>query len=180
MTGGLPIQQIAYFVPDIIAAARAHSAQFGSGPYFILRHVALARSVHRGTNQRFDHSSAYGQWGDVMIEFVQQHRGENGDEPSAMHDLYPAGSGRYGLHHIAVFVDSLDDAIADFETRGSPLAQLSETENGTRFAFADASQSLGHMIELYEPSEALIRFYAMVRDAAQGWDGGDPIRELGE
>ncbi len=176
MTGDLPIRQVAYFVPDIAAAARAHAAQFGSGPYFVMRHVPVSRSIHRGTDQRFDHSSAYGQWGDVMIEFVQQ----NGREPSAMHDLYPAGSGRYGLHHIAVFVDSLDDAIADFESRGFALAQLSETSNGTRFAFADASQSLGHMIELYEPSEALTGFYAMVRDAARGWDGGDPIRELGE
>ncbi len=172
---GLPVRQVAYFVPEIEAAARAHSAQFGSGPFFILRHVALAKNAHRGIPQRFDHSSAYGQWGDVMIEFVQQH----GDEPSAMHDLFPAGSGRYGLHHMAVFVDDLDADIADFEAAGFPLAQLSETPDGMRFAFVDAASTIGHMIELYEPSDALTGFYTFVKDAAQGWDGAKPVRELG-
>ncbi len=174
-TRNLMVRQLAYFVPDMAAAAAAHSARFGSGPFFILRHVALARSTHRGVLRRFDHSSAYGQWGDVMVEFVQQH----GDEPSAMHDLYPAGSGRFGLHHVAVFVESLDAAIAEFEAQDCPLAQLSERPDGMRFAFADASASLGHMIELYEPSEALTGFYAMVRGAAQDWDGENVLRELG-
>ena len=167
---------MAYFVPDIEAAARAHSAAFGSGPFFTFAHVPLTRSVHRGQERPFDHSSAYGQWGDVMVEFVQQHN----DDPSACHDLYPAGSGRYGLHHTAIWVDDLTAAIAEFEARGMPLAQLSTTAFGTDFAFVDASQSLGHMIELYEGDDNLRGFYAMVRDAAQDWDGSAVIRELGD
>lgn len=172
---GLPVRQIAWFVPDIDAAARQHSGAFGSGPFFAFRHVPLARSTHRGVEQVFDHSSAYGQWGEVMVEFVQQHN----DAPSACHDLFPRGSGRFGLHHMAVFVDDLDQAIADFAMRDMPLAQLSEVDSGTRFAFVDASATLGHMIELYEPSEQLLGFYAMVREAAEGWDGSEPLRELG-
>ncbi len=176
MASGLAIRQVAYFVPDIEAAAHQHTGQFGSGPFFTFRNVPLESSVHRGVEGRFDHSSAYGQWGDVMIEFVQQH----GDDPSAMHDLYPAGSGQFGLHHMAVFVDALDQAIADFDANGFPLAQISQVSGGTRFAFIDSSASLGHMIELYEPSDALIGFYQMVRDASIDWDGSDPIRNLGE
>ena len=64
--------------------------------------------------------------------------------------------------------------------QGNALAQLSETVTGTRFAFVDATASLGHMIELYEASEGLTGFYAMVRAAAQNWDGSDVIRELGD
>ncbi|MFD2136543.1 hypothetical protein ACFSLT_18030 [Novosphingobium resinovorum] len=86
----LPIRQIAYFVPDVRAAARAHSAAFGSGPYYVADHIALTRAVHRGVERELDHSSAYGQWGEVMIEFCQQ----NNPGPSAFHDLYPEGSGR--------------------------------------------------------------------------------------
>ena len=170
----LPIRQMAYFVPDIAAAAAAHSAIFGSGPFFAFSHVELASSLHRGQPHLWDHSSLYGQWGDVMIEFLTQHS----DEPSAVRDLYPAHAGQFGFHHTAVFVDDLNAAIADFEASGMPLAQLSETVTGTRFAFVDASESLGHMIELYEPSQTLIGFYAMVRDASKGWDGGDLIRPL--
>lgn len=175
-SGDLPVHQVAYFVPDIEAAARAHSAIFGSGPFFTFYHVPLSSSVHRGVERPFDHSSAYGQWGDVMLEFVTQH----GDEPSTIHDLYPAGKGRYGLHHSAVFVDNLDAGIALFEGRGMPLSQLSQTITGTRFAFVDATKLLGHMIELYEPAGAIEQFYAMVAEAADGWDGSDPIRDLGE
>ncbi|MEP3052227.1 MAG: VOC family protein [Erythrobacter sp.] len=174
-TPDLAVQQLAYFVPDIEVAAGAHAEQFGSGPYFLARHVRLARSIHRGIERDWDHSSAYGQWGDVMIEFVTQH----GDTPSAVRDLYPSGSGRYGLHHTAIFVEDLDQAITDFDRAGMPLAQLSQTETGTRFAFVDASASLGHMIELYEPSAAITGFYEMVRSAANDWDGSDPIRTLG-
>lgn len=168
------MKQIAWFVPDIVAAARAHHATFGSGPYFVLEHVPLAWSEHRGAKVMHDHSSAYGQWGEVMVEFVMQH----GEDPSAFHDLYPCGSGSWGLHHMAIWVDDLDRAIADFGIKEMPLAQLSRTATGTRYAFVDARQSFGHMFELYEPSDQLTGFYAMVREAAHGWDGSDLIRKL--
>lgn len=38
-SGSLAIRQVAYFVPDIEAAARAHSETFRSGPFFMLRHI---------------------------------------------------------------------------------------------------------------------------------------------
>lgn len=172
----LPVRQLAYYVPDMEAAARAHSAAFSSGPYLVFRHVPLTSSLHRGVERAFDHSSAYGQWGEVMVEFVELHS----DEPSAISDLFPAGSGRYGLHHTAIMVEDLATAIACFEADGMPLAQLSKTAVGTEFAFIDASARLGHMIELYEASEGLSGFYDMVRAAAQGWDGSEVIRELGD
>jgi catechol 2,3-dioxygenase-like lactoylglutathione lyase family enzyme len=171
----LPVRQIAYFVADIEQAALAHHAAFGSGPYFLGRHVPLAWSEHRGVPVRHDHSSAYGQWGDVMVEFVQQH----GDDPSTFHDLFPSGSGRYGMHHTAVFVNALDAAIEQFDKAGLPLAQLSETVNGVRYAFIDAAATLGHMIELYEPAPPLTGFYAMVAAAARDGNGDNLLRELG-
>ncbi|MFN2099199.1 VOC family protein [Altererythrobacter sp. MF3-039] len=170
-----PVRQLAYFVPDIDEAARQHSAVFGSGPFFAARHIALKSSFYRGERHPFDHSSAYGQWGDVMVEFLQQ----NGDGPSACHDLFPVGSGRYGLHHAAMIVEDIDTAIEQFEADGFALAQDCVTEGGTRFAFVDTSAALGHMIELYEPTTVLVGFYDMVRGAAQDWDGSAPIRELG-
>lgn len=173
--GRLPIRQVAYFVADVRAAALAHSRMFGSGPFFVLEHIALARSEHRGIARPLDHSSAYGQWGEVMVEFVVQHN----PDPSALHDMYPCGSGRFGLHHVALFVPDLPRAIADFARDGLELAQYAETATGTAYAFIDAVARHGHMIELYEPSPSLTGFYAMVADAARGWDGGEPVRSLG-
>lgn len=170
----LPVRQIAYFVADVREAALAHHQSYGSGPFLVLDHIPLARSEHRGIARPLDHSSAYGQWGDVMVEFVQQHNAD----PSAYHDLYPPGSNRFGLHHLAVFVDNLDQAIADYGKASIPLAQYAETATGTSFAFVDATATLGHMIELYEPSAGLIGFYAHVTEAASGWDGRDPLRTI--
>ena len=175
LAGGLAVRQLAYKVNDLEAAAAAHHRQFGSGPFFVLRHVALASSHHRGIERPFDHSSAYGQWGSVMVELVVQHN----PDPSALHDMFPHGSGAEGLHHAALFVDDLEAAIARFDSEGAPLAQLSVTQGGTAFAFVDTRASLGHMLELYEPTPQLTGFYDFVAAAAKGWDGTDLIRELG-
>jgi catechol 2,3-dioxygenase-like lactoylglutathione lyase family enzyme len=171
----LPVRQLAYKVNDLEAAALAHHRAFGSGPFFVLRHVALASSQHRGVERPFDHSSAYGQWGSVMVELVVQHN----PDPSALHDMFPHGSGREGLHHAALFVDDLDAEIARFAAEGAPLAQLSVTQTGTGFAFVDTREALGHMLELYEPTPQLTGFYDFVADAAKRWDGRYLIRELG-
>lgn len=169
--GHLPIRQVAYFCADVRAAARAHHAAYGSGPFFVADNIPVVRCVHRGIERVHDHSSAYGQWGEVMVEFVQQ----NNAGPSPFHDMYPEGSGRYGLHHVAVFVDNVDAALAEFAAQGSPTAMRAEMADGFVYAFADTSAALGHMTELYSPRPSLLSFYAMVADAARE---GAPPRDL--
>jgi hypothetical protein len=164
--------QIAYHVPDPAAAAKRYAAELGWGPFFLLEHIALTRSLHRGRPRPFDHSSAYGQAGEVMVELITQH----GDEPSALRDLY--GPEESGIHHVACFVPSLATSLAELRTRGLEVALEARTATGVDFAMVDASAQLGHMLELYEPGEALQRFYAFVRRAAQSWDGCDPVRRL--
>ena len=109
-----------------------------------------------------------------MIEFVQQ----NNAGPSAMRDLYPAGSGRWGLHHVALFVDDADVAAAQLAEQGFPTAQRSVMSDGFIFVFVDTSAIYGHMTELYAPVPALTEFYAMVAQAADGYRGGDVINTI--
>lgn len=174
MTGSLPIRQVAFFVEDVRASARAHHAAYGSGPFFVADNIPLARAVHRGTERALDHSSAYGQWGEVMVEFVQQ----NNPGPSPFRDMYPEGSGRWGVHHAAVFVDDVDAAIARFEAEGNPCALRAEMTDGFVFAFADTTATLGLMTELYAPAPVLVDFYAMVAQAAKDYRGTDPIQTI--
>lgn len=157
----LPARQIAYFVRDVRAAADAHRATFGSGPFVVVDHIPTPVVRHRGRPATLDHSSAYGQWGEVMVEFVQQHDAG----PSAFHDMYPRGSGRFGLHHVALFVDNLPEAIERFAAAGNECALYAETGT-TAFAMIDTVARYGHMIELYEPSPVLLAFYARVRARA--------------
>lgn len=166
---GAPVQ-IAYVVDDVWEAAPAFATQFGAGPFFVAEHIACTDVVHRGRPGTFDHSSAYGQWGPVMVELLVQHD----DRPSAVRDLY--GPGETGLHHLAYFVDDLDETAGQLEALGYPQAQIATANGRTRFAFHDAVADLGHMVEIYEPSPSIRGFYARVADAAAGWDGRDPIR----
>ena len=164
--------QLAYHVPDPAAAARRYADEFGWGPFFMLEHIALERSLHRGRPAAFDHTSAYGQAGELMIEFITQH----GDGPSALRDMYAAGES--GLHHVAQFVPDLKAAIAGYHARAFEAALEARTVTGVDFVMIDTRRELGHMLELYEPSEGLRRFYDFVRRASQGWDGTDPVRRL--
>ena len=169
----LPPRQIAYFVPDARAAAIRHSELFGSGPYFLSENIPLASAVHRGVERELDHSSAYGQWGSVMVEFVQQ----NNPGPSAFHDMYPEGSGSSGLHHVALFVDSVEAELERLNGQGFETALDARMNDGFRFAFVDMVTAYGHMLELYEPKKALTSFYDLVAKVAGDFSDG-PIREI--
>ena len=108
-----------------------------------------------------------------MMELVQQDE----EGPSPFRDMYAPGE--EGIHHVAMMVDSLSAAYAEAERLGYGIAAKAETLTGTEFAFIDTVAAMGHMVEIYERSPTLEGFYDMVRQAAEGWDGADPVRRLG-
>jgi len=164
--------QVAYHVPDPAAAAERCARDFGWGPFFLLEHIPLERSLYRGAPAQFDHSSAYGQAGELMVELITQHN----DGPSALRDLFAPHE--TGVHHVACFVDDLGAELQHRREQGVAIALDARTRTGVDFAMLDLSTSLGHMLELYEPNEDLRRFYAHVRRCADGWDGQRPVRLL--
>ncbi len=44
--------------------------------------------------------------------------------------------------------------------------------------FHDSWKQLGHGIELHRETEFITGFFNSLRDAAQGWDGSDPLRAM--
>src|SRR5579883_3098840 len=94
--------QIAYHTPDPERSATQLASRFGWGPFFYLEHIALSRCLYRGAPAVFDHSSAYGQAGELMVELITQH----GEYDSVLRDLYARDE--VGVHHVAHFVDSLE------------------------------------------------------------------------
>jgi hypothetical protein len=166
------VAQLAVHAPSIQDLAARFADEMGAGPFYLMEHIPLQRSLYRGAPAPFDHSSAYGQLGEVMIELIHQH----GDEPSAIRDMYAAGE--TGLHHAAIFVDVLDEAVGRAHQAGMAIALDATTLDGVRFVMADARASYGCMLELYERSPALKKFYSFIRRKAEGWDGGAPLRRL--
>lgn len=165
--------QLAYHVPDPVEAAHRLARQHGWGPFYLMEHIPLERVRYRGAPGRFDHSSAYGQAGEMMIELIMQHD----DAPSALRDCYAADES--GLHHVASFVPDLGAAVAAMAAQGIDAALEADTTTGVPFVMLDTRRDLGHMLELYEPGEALTRFYAFIRRKALDWDGAEPLRRLG-
>jgi hypothetical protein len=172
VTPALRPVQVAYHVPDPAAAAERCARDYGWGPFFLMEHIPLASSLYRGTPAEFDHTSAYGQAGEMMVELITQHNAG----PSALRDLFQPH--QTGVHHVACFVDDLQAELQRHRALGAAVALEARTRTGVDFAMVDLSASLGHMLELYEPNEDLRRFYAHVRKCADGWDGERPVRRL--
>ncbi|HVW67405.1 MAG TPA: VOC family protein, partial [Steroidobacteraceae bacterium] len=163
--------QIAYHVPDPAAVAVRFARELGWGPFYLMEHIPLDTCLYRGRPAAFDHTSAYGQAGDLMVELITQHD----DNPSVLRDVFAAGE--TGVHHVACFVPDLQAALNDFRAKGYAIA-LEASTRGTSFAMVDAVSSVGHMLELYEPGAGLRRFYDFVKRQAQGWDGVNAVRRL--
>ena len=167
-----PPVQLAYHVPDAELAAVEFAQRFGWGPFFLMEHIPLASCHYRGAVSQFDHTSAYGQAGEVMVELIQGH----GTAPSVLNEAFaPADT---GLHHVAMFEEDLELALAGWEARGCVVAMRATTTTGVDFAMVDTRKWLGHYLELYPQVPALQKFYGYVRRAAAGWDGARPVRRL--
>ena len=148
--------------------------RYGAGPFFLNENIELSRGEHRGKPTDFVHSSAFGQWGNIMVEFTQQ---VSDTTHSPFRDMFQPGEN--GLHHVAIMVEDMDESIAHFATEGMPLVTRATTRlGGADFGFVDAIDSLGHMIEIYPKSDSLIAFYDFVRTASENWDGSDPLRKV--
>ena len=164
-----PPVQIAYAVPDIFKGVDKWIKDFGAGPFFIAEHIPIKNVIYRGHPSELDITVAYGQWGEIMIELVQ----DNGEGPSIIRDLYPPQ--KSGLHHLAYFVNDMDLVSAKLVEEGYVLA-MSGQAGENRFQFFDAISEMGHFIEIYEPIESLKYLYERVRSASINWDGSDPLR----
>lgn len=170
------IIQNAYYVSDLDSAIDRWHRLLGIGPFFVRRHIVLPEVRYRGQAAQLDISAAYVQAGTIQLELVTQHN----DAPSAFRDLY--GPGESGFHHVAVLPDDYDAWIARYVALGYPVATELVTASGRGAAYMDTRALLGHMVEVYRPSDGLQALYRDVAAAAAQWDGRelrievDPMR----
>lgn len=167
---GLPIVQVAYATTDVRAAALRWHHLTGAGPFFVREHVPMVEVQAGGQTAVFDHSCALGQWGELMVEFVHHHA----LQPQPLDRVMRRGG--TGIHHVACFVDDLDETRHRLESQGMPLVMDARSPE-VRFLFFDPGAEMGHLLECYEATDYLSSLYAKVRAASVGWDGHDVLRE---
>jgi hypothetical protein len=166
-----PILQMGYLVPDIERAVEHWTHVLGVGPWFLIEHTPFTELWYRGRPVEVDQSAALAQWGDMQIELVQQHI----DVPCVNTDY--AGRDRGGLQHLGVMCESVAAEMERLAREGVEAVQWGAVDV-IRFAFLDTGQHDGLMVELIEDGPAIREFFTMVREAAQDWDGTEPLRRV--
>jgi catechol 2,3-dioxygenase-like lactoylglutathione lyase family enzyme len=165
------IHHIGYVVDDLPSAAERFAGTFGAGPFLGLEHIVFDEVTFQGEPAVYDHSSAFGQWGPIIVELTQ------------VYDAQPAGlreslvTPGTGIGHVAWLADSLEDEVERLGTLGLTPFHTGRTGPASAVWF-DGGSLLGHPVEVLQRREELEGFYGMIREASVGWDGSDPLRIL--
>ena len=172
------IRQIAFVVRDIDVALRYWTETLGVGPFFVLRRTTPGDYRYRGKPSPAPLLSvALANSGDVQVEIIQQHD----DKPSAYRDYL--AEGKEGFQHVSSWLTrpEYDETIA--RVRGAGTVVVHEgvvRESNVRFAYFETDLAPGGLVyeiaDVMDPS--IYPLVSMIADAARGWDGRDPIRDI--
>ena len=166
-----PVHHRAYLVESIEHTIARLVEQFGAGPFFALENVPLENVTSRGEVAEFSHSSAFGLLGGDPIELMEV------DQLSPARVAERFSGPRPRLHHMAwavppSLVEQVREALEKYGAPGYLQANLDDID----LSLHDGSASLGHDVEIHADVEGLQGFFTMLREAAENWDGSDPIR----
>jgi Glyoxalase/Bleomycin resistance protein/Dioxygenase superfamily len=168
-----PVRQMAYIVRDIDRAMDYWLKVVGVGPFFLLENHSSAGAQYRGKPTDMRISLAFAQSGPIQIELIQQLN----DAPSLFRDFLD--SGREGLQHLAFWTQTFDADMARYRDAGYSVVQtagLNGPNNRNAFIVRQDDDEL--VIEISEISGTKGEFFRQIADAANGWDGSDPIRRI--
>lgn len=172
------IRQIAFVVRDLEPALDYWTRTLGIGPFFVFRRIAVENFRYRGEPSPAPCMSiALANSGDLQVEVIQQHD----DRPSAYRDFLAAG--REGMQHVSSWLTrgEYDTVMERQRAAGVVVAHEGQiSASGVRFAyFATDTAAGGLMYEIADLMEPQIYpLVTMIADAARGWDGKDPVRDL--
>lgn len=165
------IRQVAYLVPDIEAAMDHWSRVLGVGPWYYNPRVPIRNYHYRGERHEPHNSVALANAGALQIELLQPRN----DVPSMYRDFLRAG--HQGVQHVAYWTEQFDADLARAQAAGFTVCMGGEVGDNGRFVyFEDRSGLPGTTIELSEVAGPKGRLFKLIRDAAVGWDGRDPVR----
>jgi hypothetical protein len=168
--GGRPLHHIGYVVADLEDAATRLAQTVGAGPFLHLGHVALEEATYRGEPAHYDHETAFGQWGPLIVEISRIHAAE----PAGLWQFFNSGT-TPAIGHGAWLVDDLDDESAALERAGLPLVHTGGS-GPVRAHWHDGGALLGHPVEVLRRCPEILGLYAAVQAAAVGFDGRDALR----
>jgi hypothetical protein len=169
MGRGVPvIHHVGYVVEGLRLGVERFARDFGAGPFFAMEHIAFDEVTYEDGPAVYDHSSAFGVWGPILVELTQVH---DAQPPGLAQALTPPAA---GVGHVGFLADDLEAETARLQAAG--LHRFHTGRTGPVSAAWFHGPPFGHPVEVLQRSEPLLGFYAMLRAAADGWDGTEPFR----
>jgi len=166
-----PVRQIGYVVNDFNRAL-ASLLEVGVGPWYVMRGLTQ-HVLYRGAPCRVTLSLGLANTGDMQGGSDRP----GGHSPSIYREFLT--SGREGFHQFAWWVTDFDSALVNAEAAGWPVVWSGEAAKGVRDAYVEPSGGLATVYEIMELTALTSGFNKVIRDAADSWDGTDPIRAVG-
>jgi hypothetical protein len=164
------IVQAAYTVKDIGRGMKDFTARLNVGPWFVTGPFVPSKGFYRGKPTDMSLTLAVAFAGHMMIELIEQHD----EKPSVYQETIKLKG--YGFHHWAICSKSFDKDVATYEAAGYPVAFSDLSPRGVRIVYMDTTADLPGMLEIIETTDALEAIYQSYFDAAQNWNGEDPVR----
>jgi hypothetical protein len=164
------IRQIGYVVKDLDSALQAWVA-LGVGPWFVLRQLPQ-RADYRGRPCEVSCSIALANSGDLQIELIQQH-----DDTASIFTEFLSAHGE-GFHQLAYWPEDFEAALATTQDAGWPVVWSGADASGIRYAYVEPPAGSASVVELMELNDVTRGLADFVRQAADGWDGTEPVRAL--
>ena len=131
------------------------------------------RALYRDEPCEVTLTLAWANSGEMQIELIQQE-----DDTASIYTEFLRSNGP-GYHQLAYWTDNFEQTMASVHDVGWPVVWLGGEDVGTRFAYVEPPNSPATIVEITELNDATAGLNEFVRDAAQNWDGSDPIRVLG-
>jgi len=142
------IGQIALVVPNLERAVEVYWNQFGIGPwqFFTYQAPLLKKMSYRGQRADFAFRIALASIGELRMELIELIRG------NTIHAEFVKKHG-YGVHHLGMFVDDIEKAIANAKNHGIEMIMDGEgwgVDGDGHFAYLDTEDLIGITLEFIQ------------------------------
>lgn len=170
-TNNIVIQK-AWVVRDLEQTAQTWSSALNIGPFYVAEYTPAVFEYieYRGKPGKLEMKAAIAYAGDVQIELIEP----VGSYPCAFFDTVDEGD--TGFHHVCYWTDDIEQDLAHYQKQGFSIATQGQiVGGGSRFAYIDAHDSLGCMIELLERRDSTEKLFKGWQESAKTWQAGDPV-----
>ncbi|MFJ3044749.1 VOC family protein [Herbaspirillum chlorophenolicum] len=164
------IKQLGYVVEDIEAAMKYWTGTLGVGPFYYMERVPLKNYRYKGQAYDIHNSVALANSGGVQVELIQQ----RSNTPSMYRDFMQGG--RTGLQHLAYWTEDFDRDLQSLLDKGWKVGMSGEVGERGRFVYFETEFHPGTVIELSEVAGPKGKVFRIIREAAEHWDGSEPVR----